>query len=296
MQKVAVFGGSGMVGSNFIYENSHFFDIAAPDEHEVDILDEGSLESFLKSSSASCVVNFAAFTNVSAAETERGDENGIVFRLNASAVRDIAEVCKKLGIHLVHISTEYVFDGNKVSGPYTEDDEPCPINWYGETKFCAERFLVGSNCDYTIMRIAMPYCAEYTLKKDIARKFLEMLEEGQEINAISDSQITPVLVTDISKALRAVITRRALGLYHVVSVDPISPFDFVQLLARTFNLDSAVKPISFDDYRRKTNSPLLKNSSLDAHKFVKEFGGGILHTNLESIKLFKRQHQKVTHA
>lgn len=289
MKKILVLGGSGLVGSRFIELHKDKFKIDAPDKSEIDILDKDQLKKALEISKVGVVINFAAFTDVQGAETQKGDRNGSCYQINVIGAKNVADVCKDTNTNLIHISTDYVFDGEKSEAPYTEQDQPNPKNWYGQTKYLGERSVWESGANFTIVRISMPFSSHYDLKIDIARFFLKTLKDNLEIKAITDQKVTPVLVDDCANALYNIIEKKASGLYHVVASSWTTPFNFAVMIAQAFSLDtSLVKPISLKDYNKDKLVPPLKYSWLDPSKFVSEFGLGILHTAEESVKLFKQ--------
>ena len=286
--KLLILGGSGLVGTRFIELNKDKFEIISPQATDVNILDKDQLIKAFEENNPEIVVNFAAFTNVQGAEKEKDNEDGMCFKLNAIGAKNIAEVCKNKAKQLIHISTDYVFDGSKGESFYSEEDIPNPINWYGETKYIGEKNILASGCKFTIIRISMPYSAKYKIKLDVARFFIKQLMNKKTVYAIEDQYITPTLTDDIAKALGLIIKEKSLGIYHIASVDDTTPFKFAQMLAENFNLNSSlIKPIKLDDYNKKKLAPLLKFSRLDTSKFVSEFGNGILHTIEKSVKLFK---------
>lgn len=290
MTKVVVFGGSGLVGSRFLDLHSKSFEIFAPRTEELDFTDIEKAKKFLEGKSPKVLINFAAITNVERSEDEKNREDAPTYKVNSLAVKNLAEVCKELHIHLIQISTEYVFDGEKSDSPYKEEDTPNPINWYGATKYFAEKFIQELEMDYTIMRIAMPFSSHYEIKKDIARVFLERLQNNQEISAIVDSDISPTFVDDIANALKVLIENKPQGIYQCVSSTTVTPYKFAKLIAKEFGLDeSLVKETSFDEYNKNKKAKLLRHSWMSNKKFVSEFGEGILHSVEESIKEFKRQ-------
>lgn len=290
MKKVLVFGGSGLVGSKFIELTGQSFDIKAPLVTEVDILNKDQISRLIQGFKPDFVINFAAYTNVEEAEKQKGDKSGICYLINSMGAKNVAEVCKQNDVRLIHISTEYIFDGSKADSPYTEDDKPNPINWYGQTKHYAEEFVLGSECLATIARICMPFSAFYQLKKDIARFFLQELDVKREIKAIADQKITPTLVDDISRALELLINNPTAGIYHICVQGFTTPYDFAKSLAKEFNLDiSLIKPILFEEYSRNKNAKLLKSSWLDSTKFRQDFKDDILHSIETSLQIFKQQ-------
>ncbi len=289
MKRILVFGGSGLVGSNFINLYSKNFEISAPDASSVDILNKDQVAKVTQEFNPDVVVNFAAYTQVEKAESQKDDKNGICYLLNAIGAKNVAEVVKEFDKKLIHISTDYVFDGTKEEGSYTENDKPNPINWYGQTKYFGEQFVLESGCKFTIVRISMPFSPFYELKKDVARFFLDQLRNGNQIRAIEDQRITPTLVSDIAVALKTIIESDVTGLYHVSSTDNVTPLEFAKTIAEVFKLNySLINPISFDEYNKTKTVKMLKFSWLNPAKFEQEFGEGILHTVEEGIAFLKK--------
>lgn len=291
MQKtVLVFGSSGLVGSRFLELQKDNLELNAPNATAVDILDEGRVSEYINKSEAEFVINFAAFTQVEKAEEEKGNKEGLAYKLNATGAKHVANACKQANKRLIHVSTEYVFDGKKSDGPYTEQDKPNPVNWYGATKFFGEEFVLASQCLSTIVRISMPFSPYYQEKKDIARFFLEQFRMGNRIKAIADQRITPTLVDDIVYVLKVIIDAKAHGLYHISSKDSTTPLEFVKTISQLFNLDySLIDSIKLDEYNKKKMAKLLKYSGLSPSKFESEFGNRILHTVKEGLVIFKQE-------
>ena len=261
----------------------------SPQTQEVDILNVDQISKTIEQSEPDFVINFAAYTDVQEAEKQKDDKEGICYKVNAQGAKNVADVCKDNRIHLIHISTDYVFDGNKDGSPYTEEDKSNPVNWYGMTKHFGDQFVLESGCPSTIVRISMPYTAHYEAKLDVARFFLSELRNGNKIEAIKDQRITPTFVDDISTALRVLIEKEEKGIYHVASIDYTSAFDFANLLAKTFELESSlIEQISLEEYNKNKLAKILRFSWLNPAKFVGEFGDGVLHTIEDSLKLFKQ--------
>ncbi|MDP3973508.1 MAG: NAD(P)-dependent oxidoreductase [Candidatus Daviesbacteria bacterium] len=289
-EKVLIFGGSGLVGSRLIKLHGQKFDIKSPDMDQVNILKEDQVLEILKDFAPDVVINFAAFTDVQGAEEQKGDKDGLCYKLNVVGAKNVAKACQSYKTHLIHISTDYVFDGVKAVAPYVEEDTPNPHNWYGQTKYEGEEEVIESGCSSIIVRISMPFSSHFDLKQDIARIFLSQLRDGKEIFAITDQKITPVLVDDVANALYALIQKGSEGIYHVVSTTWTTPFDFATLIAKSFNLDQAlIKSTTLDEYNREKQVRILRYSWLDPAKFIGEFGDDILHSTEESIEIFKNQ-------
>lgn len=287
--RVLIFGGSGLVGSKFTELNKKNFQIKDPGILDVDILNKNGLEKVFEEFRPEVVINFAAFTNVEEAEKEKNQKQKLCYQINVTGAKNVAEACKKYKAFLIHISTEYVFNGRKKT-PYTEDDIPDPVNWYGQTKYFGEQTVLVSNKDSCIARISMPFSAKYSLKKDIARFFLEQLKNNKEIYVIKDQNITPTLVDDIAKALRMIAKRKPIGIFHVCAKTITTPFKFAKALAAIFDLNPLlIKPVLLQEYNKKKAAKLLQESCLSSNKFNKEFGKNILHSITEELALFKGQ-------
>ncbi len=290
MTKVLVFGGSGLVGSKFIEIFDDILEIEAPQAQIVDILNKDQVSKAIEDFNPDSVINFAAYTNVEEAESQKDDKGGIVYQINVVGAKNVAEVCQKMAKHLIHISTDYVFDGEKMNTPYNEEDKPNPINWYGQTKYFGEQVILETGGKNVIVRISMPYSPFYEAKLDVARFFLKQLKNGKQVKGIDDQQITPTLVSDIAYALKTLIDHKSESIYHVSSRDTTTPLDFVKTIAETFHLDySLIQSMKLDEYNKQKKAKLLRNSSLNPAKFEKEFGEGILHTVEEGLQIFKNQ-------
>lgn len=286
MKKVLVFGGNGLVGSRFVELTEGRFEINSPSIQEVDILKKDQVLKKFEDFNPEVIMNFAAYTDVEEAEDQKDDENGLCFKVNVMGAKNVADSCKKFDKYLIHISTDYVFNGEG-NEPYIEEDTPDPINWYGMTKYLGERSVLESGCPSSIVRISMPYRANYQLKKDIGRFFLEQLRNNQSINVITDQKITPTFVDDIVNALSAILKNKFKGILHVSCKTPTTPYEFTKTIAKTFALnESLISGITFSQYSSNKKAKMLKNSALNPAKFDSIFPG-ILHTLDESISLFK---------
>ncbi|MBI2593172.1 NAD(P)-dependent oxidoreductase [Candidatus Daviesbacteria bacterium] len=286
--KILVLGGSGLVGSRFL-ELTADYNTVAPTHEELDLLDFVHLESYLQRSDADIVLNFAAFTNVDEVEKEKDNKEGLVYKLNVKLPKYLAQNCSSLNKYLIHISTDYVFEGKKQT-PYVESDVPNPVNWYGTTKLLGEDEVRDVSSEFLVVRPEMPYSAHFDRKLDIARVFLKMLKEGKEINGVSDQKITPTFVDTLIYGLLRLIEAKAGGIYHLASTDSTTPYDFAVMVAQKFGLDEKlVKPVAFEEYNKTRTAKRPQNSYLDVSKFEGEFGSGILKSVSESVDELKKQ-------
>ena len=228
-----ILGGSGLIGSRFtdlVAEEKHII----PKEEELDITDSKIVNTFFEKhkNDFDVCINFAAYTNVDGAEKERNDKNGIVWKLNVDAVKDVAGECKKHNKFLIYLSTDFIFPGTEENpGPYKEDtklqETMDNIGWYGWTKLMGEKEIAKSGCEHAIVRTAYPFrAAPYELKKDYANGILDLFDQGKLYPLFSDQQLTPVFIDDLVIALEKIAELRKTGVYHVVTSDTTTPFDF----------------------------------------------------------------------
>ncbi len=266
-------GLSGLVGSRLVSLNpeTKFTDISL--DTGVNILDIDAVEKVISSSSADNVIHMAAFTDTTAAWEQRGDKQGLCYRLNVEGTQNVLSMCQKYNKHLIHISTDFVFDGKKV-GSYSETDVPNPIEWYGMTKFLAEKLILESKYPSTIVRIAFPYRSNFSQKPDIVSKMISKFRNQQVLNLFSDQIITPTFVDDIVEGLMLVAGEKPLGIFHLVGSTALSPYFLAETVATIFGFDDKlINKTSLSDYAGNSNNrPYATNLSLSNEKFAKRFG------------------------
>src|SRR3990170_4281352 len=211
-----VTGLSGLVGSRIEELLSDRFSFQNLDlSTGVDLTDKASVKNAMGKANGEVVVHLAAYTNVDEAHHQMGDKNGACYKVNVLGTRHVAQYAAERERYLIHISTDFVFDGKK-RDPYTETDRPHPIEWYGQTKYWAEQEVQKAGGSFAILRIAFPFRTDYKLKPDLVRTILEKLKTGTLYPMFADQIITPTFVDDIAKALGTIIQKRPRGIYHVV--------------------------------------------------------------------------------
>jgi len=262
-------GLSGLVGTRIVElnPNINFTDLSL--DTGFDILKPEILEPAFASFTGNIVLHLAAFTDTNAAWDQKGDKNGLCYQLNVIGTQNIVNLCQKYGKYLIHISTDYVFDGSKV-GVYTEADIPNPLDWYAETKYLAEK-LIPNN--FTIIRIASPYRAKFDTKIDLVRKIINKLKNNETCKLFTDQITTPTFIDDIAIGMAKVFDNPKSGIYHLVGSSSQSVFEMGKLIAQTFNFDqSLVEPSSLADYLKTENArPYAPNLALSNQKFIRDF-------------------------
>jgi dTDP-4-dehydrorhamnose reductase len=285
--KIIGTGLSGLVGTRII-------DLLSPDflfenlslETGVDITDVSVLKNKINQSDAQWVFHFAAKTDVDGCETDKPlGKKGTAWVINTEATKNIAEICQKTNKHLLYISTDMVFDGNKDS--YNEEDIPNPLSWYGKTKHEGEKYVQELQSLGLIIRIANPYRTRGPGKLDFVHKILDRLISHQPISAPDDQIFTPTFIDDVAKAIKFLVINNKFGIYHVVGSDSLSPFNAAKIIAQVYGQDEKnITPTKLYEYfLHKAPRPL--HASL---KNVKITNCGILMSNFRNgVKTVKKQ-------
>ncbi len=263
--RLFITGGSGLLGSKvaeiamekgyevFCGYNTHFPEVGIP--VRINLLDRDFVRA-LKDVKPEVIVHSAALTDVDKCEIDKE----VAYRINVEATKLIADFCRKNGSHLIYVSTDYVFDGQK--GYYKEDDEPRPINYYGYTKFLAESFCK----DFCIARTCVIYGSKPASGKvNFALWLIKNLEEGKEVKVVTDQFITPTLNTNLANMLLEIAERKLIGIFHLAGSTRVSRFDFAVEIAKAFDLDeNLIRKAKMDEMKWVAKRP--RDSSLDVSK------------------------------
>ena len=266
MNSILGTGLSGLVGSKFVDTFRHEFEFVNMDLSKgVDITIPTQVDEFVSNSSSPVILHFAAFTDVNKAYEETGNKDGIAYRVNVLGTKNMAEAAKKYGKHLIHISTAFVFDGQKPT-PYVETDAVHPIEWYGQTKEWAEEEVVKSGCDYTILRIDRPYRQDDFPKPDILHKVMLKLKDGTLPPQFADTSWTSTPIEEFCQWLRQIIEIKPIGIYHATGEKIFSDYDFALWVKETYNLEGEVRKGSLEEYLKTNSRPYQKNTAMDSSK------------------------------
>lgn len=287
MQSVIVTGLSGLVGTRvsellgekYTFEN---MDMTVG----VDITNHAQVDQFINSSKAQTVIHLAAFTNVSAAHEQNGDTSGSCYQVNVVGTEHIARACAKAGKYLVHVSTDYVFDGQKTTA-YTEEDSPHPIEWYGQTKLWAEEKVNLLVEKKAILRPAYPYQA-HPARPDFLATMKDRLANGTLPPAFTDHIITPVFVDDLVEVFRVCIDHQPTGTFHAVGSSWHSDFEIATMVDKVFELEAIIHPGSLEEYLKTATRPYQKTMKVSNRKLEKELGIR-MRSFEEGLQLVKQQ-------
>ena len=255
MNKIAITGSNGLLGQTLVNllkkqpEKYQVFGMSRGenrserydfDYYNLDITQKELLIDCLQEIQPDFIVNTAAITNVDACEDRKGECN----RLNITTVEYLSEFCKAFNIQLIHISTDFIFDGTQ--GYYKETDQPNPLNYYGHSKLKSEEVVINSDINYTILRTILVYGKVPNLgRNSIILWVKEMLQEGKEITIVDDQYRMPTYVEDLALACQISIDKKAKGIFNISSSTLLSVYEIAQQVAEVFELDKQlIKPIS----------------------------------------------------
>ena len=246
--------------------NAFYTDVAGDNVVMLDITDEAVVEKFVDHNGINVIVNCAAYTAVDAAE----DNEPLASRLNAVAVGTLARVAKRHGARMVHISTDYVFDGRGCI-PYTEDMPTCPQSAYGRTKLDGEHQLLDVlGDDAVILRTAWLYSP---YGKNFVKTMLTLGQDRPSLKVVFDQVGSPTCARDLARAIVTVLTADEWhpGIYHFSNEGVISWYDFSLAIHRLAGITTCdVQPCHSNEFPAKAQRPAY--SVLDKTKFKATFG------------------------
>jgi dTDP-4-dehydrorhamnose reductase len=256
---ILVTGSSGMLAKDLIDElKKNNFNLHCMDKEELDITKIGEFEK-LSRLKIDLVINCAAYTNVDAAEENRE----LCFNINFIGVKNLADYCKAKNIILIHISTDYVFDGMKKS--YDENDAKKPLNYYGVTKALAEDYLAYALDKFYIIRTSWLFGKNGV---NFIEKMKKLMAEKKEIMVVDDQFGKPTYTKDLSRSIISLITQnKPFGIYNITNSDSCSWFEFAYEIKKIINSGCKVIKCNSNEYAAKAKRP--KSSILNNNKIEK---------------------------
>jgi len=277
MKTILVTGSNGLLGqklTDLLKGNAKYKLIATargedryPDKTgysyvSLDITNPEEVEKVLSTYKPDAVIHTAAMTNVDQCETDRTgcDE------LNVKAVQYIVDACDKHHIYLAHLSTDFIFNGEK--GPLTEEDQPDPISYYGESKLKAEQIVQAMKGKWSILRTVLVF----GIVSDMSRSNIVLwvknnLEQKKTIKVVNDQWRTPTLAEDLAMGCFLAVDKEAQGIYNISGGDLLTPYDIAQHTAKFFNLDaSLIEKADSSTFKQPARRPLKTGFIIDKAK------------------------------
>lgn len=305
MKKILITGSNGLLGQKLIYQLIGYpnFQVYATSKGEnrtlikkryeyipLDITEKQEIDETFEYVKPDIVINTAAITNVDACE----DDKATCWKLNVEAVQNLSMACEKYNSHLIHVSTDFIFDG--VSGPYNEDSEANPISYYGESKLAAENIVKNSSCKYSIVRTVLVYgLVDNMSRSNIVLWAKGALESGKELTVVDDQYRTPTLAEDLAHGCILIAQKGAEGIYNISGDDYMCVIDLVKRVARYFELDeNLVKPISSLSLNQKAARPPKTHLLLDKAKKELDYKPSSFEEGLSilDVQLYARQNEE----
>ncbi len=247
--RILVTGCNGLLGQKLVelisvQRDSHLIataksklipDLPRGEFHSLDITNANEVDEIVSKTKPDVVINTAAMTQVDQCETEKEK----CWLANVTAVEILVEACKKNKVHLIHISTDFIFDGTH--GPLDENEKPNPISYYGESKLAGELAIQKSSIDWTILRTVLVY----GVTKDMSRSNIVLwvkksLEEGKTINVVNDQWRTPTLAEDLAMGCYLAATKKIKGIFNVSGDEMMTPYDIAIATADFFKLNKSL--------------------------------------------------------
>ena len=260
MKSILVTGAKGQLGVALrnLEEKFDGVELFYTDVDTLDICEKAQIEAFIKLHRIDAIVNCAAYTAVDKAE----DETELCMRINRDAVRNIGEVAASAGAKVIHISTDYVFDGSAVT-PYREDDATNPVSVYGASKLAGERSLMSVCPESVIIRTAWLYSET---GGNFVKTMLRLGKERDAIGVVADQKGSPTYAENLANVIKNVLMSKRFvpGIYHYTNEGSCTWYDFAVKIFEMAGMKCSVNPLTTAEYPTRAKRPAY--SILDKSK------------------------------
>jgi dTDP-4-dehydrorhamnose reductase len=267
MKRILICGSNGLLGQrlalmlgheteyevlNTSHHRTFVLDRHLFDYTQLDVTSRSDVKSLVTSFRPDIIVNAAAMTNVDACEMQRE----LAWKVNVIGVENLVEVSRRIDCTLIHVSTDYVFDGK--NGPYKENDRVNPINYYGKTKLAGENVILAGGISSAILRTIVVYGIGIKVKSNFALWVIDNLRAGKNIRCAGDQTSNPTHVGDLATGIVKTIERERTGLYHICGADTVSRYEFAAKAAEVFGLDaSLIQRVKSGDLQQPAPRPMM---------------------------------------
>lgn len=266
MKRILITGSNGLLGQKLVELLSHLnsYNLLLTSKQDrsvfqdetllyvqVDISNKRDLRKVVDEFEPDIIINTAAITNVDACEKDRE----AAWKVNVGGMENLIHSAKLVGAKLIHLSTDYVFDGK--NGPYDELARPNPANYYGRTKLAGENLLVTSGIPYAIVRTMVLFGVAYGIKLNFGLWVLKELSDNSSIRIADDQFANPTLADDVAYAILKIVELDRSGIYHVAGPDLMSRYEFALVIARVFKLNKKlISPVKTASLKQIAQRPL----------------------------------------
>ena len=255
--RIAVLGGRGMLGSDLVQTcRQQGFAPIVFDLPEFDINNADHVQQAV--SDAEIIVNCAAYTNVDGAESQAE----LAYKVNADAVGRLGKVARQAGKWVLHISTDFVFDGHS-DKPYVETDHPNPINTYGKTKLAGEQLLARSGCEHCIVRVEWTYGSA---GNNFVTKLIQRAKSLDILKVVDDQTGSPTATTRAARAICELLRKKPEGIYHFANAGYVTRYGMAQFIFERLSMNVNLVPCKTSDFPSPATRPL--NSRFNCGKIA----------------------------
>lgn len=275
---VLVTGSNGLLGQKLIKDFHPYYKVIACDlqpesslsfpnlsYESLDITHRRQLGFHISFYRPQVIINAAAYTDVDGCEIHKDK----AWAINVGGVKNLVTLCKEENIKLIQFSTDYIFDGK--NGPYSEDDPPDPINFYGETKLESEKIIKESGVDFLIIRTNVLYGFGENVKPNFLLWLLERLSQNEKIQIVTDQFNNPTLADNLSLCILETVKKDLSGIYHLAGSEYLSRYDFAIKVADKFNFDkNNILPTKTELLQQKAKRPYRGGLKIDKAQNILE--------------------------
>ena len=297
MQKILITGSNGLLGQKLVNLCSKLFNFEVHaisrgsnrnetsknySYYNLDLTNSEKVTELINDIKPHFIVNCAAMTNVDLCQ----NENEKCHQVNVEAVQTLVNCAKENNIHLIHISTDFIFDGK--SGPYKEYDKPNPLNYYGLSKLKSEEIIISADIKHTILRTILVFGKVDNMSTNNIVLFVKnALENKEEVTMVDDQYRMPTFADDLAQACMSAIERSAYGVFHISSNELLSIYEMAVQIADVFDLDKElIKKISTGELKQTAKRPAKTGFNLEkSHKSLNL----PLHSFKNRLQVFKNQ-------
>ncbi len=297
MEKLIITGVNGLLGQKLCEQAHSKYEILGIDLHDepfnrkikfdyrkLDLTIRKSVKELILSYHPQYLVNTAAMTDVDGCENQKE----LCWKLNVETVDNIAYAARKTGTKIVHLSSDYVFDGN--SGPYSEDDIPQPLGYYGKSKLASENILIAMEVEHATVRTMVLYGSGTNVRPNFVTWLIEKLKKGEPVKIVTDQYGNPTLADDLAHAIIQIIEQKKWDLFHISGSELIDRYNCALKIAEVFKLNkNLIASITTPELNQSAPRPLKSGFILD--KAEAELG--ITMSNIEEgLKRMRKQDKK----
>ena len=275
---VLITGANGLLGQKLVTDFHPHYKVIACDLHpesflsfpnlcyeSLDITNRRQLGFHLSFYHPQVIINAAAYTNVDGCEVHKDK----AWAVNVGGVKNLVSFSKEQKIKLIQLSTDYIFNGEE--GPYSEEDSPDPVNFYGEAKLESEKIVKESRIDFLIVRTNVLYGFGKNVKPNFLLWLLGKLSQNEKIQIVTDQFNNPTLADNLSLCILEMVRKNVSGTYHLAGSEYLSRYDFAIKVADKFNFDkNNIFPAKTDLLQQKAKRPYKGGLKIDKAQSILE--------------------------